>query len=471
MTDRSDNGGRLAQELQELLGDADDNAISAFFAELHAADVADCLEAIEPENRSRIMFLLPPRKWAEAIALLDEAVRSDVLDEMTDDQVSEVLKELPADDVVDVLDELDAEVADRVVEQMQPEQKAIVEPLRQYDEDTAGGLMNPDYVSIPADGTVEDAVSEIRHLTPRKLNEAFYIYSVDSDGRLQGVVSPMRLLTAPPQARVRNLLLKDVFTAYAGDDQEEVKNKFEKYDVAALPVVDDNSHMLGIITHDDVLDVAEEEAEEDMFRMAGTAAEEFAKAGIFHAASVRARWLLPCLAGTFVGVFIILLFKRGVSAEVFTVVLAFLTPIAAMGGNAGVQISTVIVRGMATNDAIAACLKTAVNRELRIAVIIGLGAGLFAGFGAFALVHSGVLLDDMGQRITAEHLPLARVAAAVGTSMTLAILISGSLAMTLPYLFRRLGIDPAIATGPLITTSNDILSAAIYLSIALALIP
>ncbi len=463
MADRSDESGQLARDLQHLLVVGDDNALSAFFNDLHAADVADCLETIEPENRSRIMFLLPPRKWAEAIALLEEAVRSDVLDDMTDNQVSEVLKELPADDVVDVLDELDAEVANRVVEQMPPEQKAIVEPLRQYDEDTAGGLMNPDYVSVPADGTVADAIERIRRLAPRKLDEAFYIYSVDSNGKLRGVVSPMRLLTAPPQARVKNLLLKNVFTTYAEDDQEEVKNKFEKYDVAALPVVDDNSRMLGIITHDDVLDVAEEEAEEDIFHMAGTDAEEFAKAGIFHAANIRARWLSACLVGTFVSAAVVLSFKPQMPKEVFAIVVAFLAPIAAMAGNAGQQTATGIVRGFATGDTMVSQIRTVLVRELRIAAIIGLGAGITAGLGTLAVIHSGILQFDSGA-------PFEKVAIAVGSAMTLAILFSGVLASTLPFLFRRLGIDPAIATGPLISTTNDALSAAIYLSIAVSLL-
>lgn len=469
MTDGSGDSKRMFQRLGELLEGADEEPLRAFLAELHAADVADCMERVEPEERSRILFLLPPRTTAEAIVLLEEAVRSDILDEFNEEQVSEVLKELPADDAVDVLDELDEEVADKIIERLPPEQKAVVEPLRQYDEDTAGGLMNPDYISVPVKGTVADAVGEIRRLAPEKTESIYYIYCVDADDRLQGVVPPMRLIISPPDMSVSELLLHDLFTAHADDDQEEVKNKFEKYDVAALPVVDDDNHLLGVITHDDVLDVAEEEAEEDMLHMAGTDAEEFARTGILHAVSVRARWLLPCLAGTFVAGSIVLLFKPSLENEVFSVVVAFLIPIAAMGGNAGVQISTVIVRALATGDPMAASLRTAMAREVRIAGILGIGAGLLAGFCTLGVVHSGILHDETGPIATA-NIPLGRIAIAVGASMVIAVFLSGLLAMTLPFLFRRLGIDPAIATGPLITTVNDIMSACVYLSIAIALL-
>jgi magnesium transporter len=470
MVEPVDSGEQMFRQLRELLDGPDDEALRSFLAELHAADVADCMEHVEPEERSRILFLLPPRTTAEAIVLLEEAVRSDILDDFDEQQVSEVLKELPADDAVDVLDELDDEVADKIIERLPPEQKAIVEPLRQYDEDTAGGLMSPDYVSVPAEGTVADALGEIRRLTPDETEVVYYIYCVDGDGRLLGVVPPMRLITAPPQTPVKMLLLDDLFTAFAEDDQEEVKNKFEKYDVAALPVVDEQSHLLGVITHDDVLDVAEEEAEEDMLHMAGTDAEEFATTSILHAASVRAKWLLPCLAGTFAAVVIILLLGPRLDEKTFLIVVPFLTPIAAMGGNAGVQVSTVIVRALATGDTLASSLGTAVARELRIVSLLGVVAGLIAGLGSLAFLQTGILPGDRGTIMVSAGDQLGRIAVAVGSSMTIAILLAGMLATTLPFAFRRLGIDPAIATGPLITTINDALSACIYLLIAIALL-
>ncbi|MFQ5412303.1 MAG: magnesium transporter [Phycisphaerae bacterium] len=439
---------------------------------LHAADVADCLEQVSEEERSKIFFLLPPRTTAEAIVLLEEAVRSDVLDDLTDEEVSDVLKQLPADDAVDVLDELDAVVAEKVVERLSPEQKAIVEPLRRYDKDTAGGIMNTDFVSVPVGATVGDAIDRVRELGETQKTTTYYIYCVDDGGTLIGVVPPMQLITSPPAIPVETLLLGDLFTAHVDDDQEAVKNKFDKYDVAALPVVDTGGRFVGVITHDDVLEVAEEEAEEDMLHMAGTDAEEFASTSIFHAAGVRARWLLPCLFGTFVGSLITLYFKPQLDIKVFSLVIAFLIPIAAMGGNAGVQISTVIVRALATGDIMASRFRFAAYREMRIALILGIGAGLFAGFGSLAVVHSNLITDSGGRIISVHHLGIepGRIALAVGCAMMFAMILSGILGLTLPFLFRRLGIDPAIATGPLITTINDAMSAAVYLLIAISLL-
>lgn len=469
MSQASGIGDGLFDQLRALLDRGDDEVLRAFLADLHSADVADCLEQVEPEERSRLFFLLPPRTTAEAIVLLEEAVRSDVLEDLTDREVSDVLKELPADDAVDVLDELDDEKADKVVEHLPPEQKAVVEPLRKYDEDTAGGIMNTDFISVPVTATVGDAIDRIRRLTEEQRLDIYYIYCVDQDGKLTGVVPPMRLIASPSALPVEKLLLDDLFTALTSDDQEDVKNKFEKYDVVALPVVDDGGRMVGVVTHDDVLEVAEEEAEEDILHMAGTDAEEFATASIFRAASVRARWLLPCLFGTFVGAMIAMYFKGRISEDVFGGLMIFLLPIAAMGGNAGVQISTVIVRALSTGDSIASRFRFAALREMRIALILGIGAGLFAGFGSFALINSGILPDD--KLIDTSKMSLLRVAVSVGSAMTFAIILSGSLGLTMPFLFRRLGIDPAIATGPLITTVNDALSAAVYLFIALALVP
>ena len=462
--------GALLATLREHIAAGGDERLREFLSGLHVADVADCLREVPEEDRSRILFLLPPRTVAEAIDMLDEAIRSDLLDGMQTREVSEVLKRLPADDVVAMLSEMDEERADSVVEHLPPRKRAAVELLRQYGEDTAGGIMNPDFVSVPVTGTSADAIARIRKLSEERRLEVYNIYCVDDEGRLVGVVPPMRLITAPAEAPLQTLLLGDLFTANVADDQEEVKNKFDRYDVVALPVVDAQQRMVGVITHDDVLEVAEEEAEEDILTMAGTGAEEFASTSIFRAAGVRARWLVPSLVGTFVASLIALYFEGRLDKRIFGLLIPFQIPIAAMGGNAGVQISTVIVRALATGDLYASRFRRAAYRELRIACVIGIGAALFAAFGAYAITSSGAF----GDSATHAGLPLGfsimRLSLSVGTAMIVAVMLSGALGLTLPYLFLRIGIDPAIATGPLITTMNDAVSALVYLSIARALV-
>lgn len=466
---REEDFEALFTSLQQLLAKDDDESLRSFLADLHAADVADCLEAIPEEDRSRLMFLLPPRTVAIAIDMLEEAVRTDMLDGMPSDEVSKMLKELPADDAVDVLGEMDDARADSVVEHLPPKQRAAIEMLRQYDDDTAGGIMNTDFVSVPVTATAADAVALIRKLSEARRLEIYYVYCVDDEGRLVGLVPPMRLLTSPAEMPLEKLLLDELFTSNVEDDQEEVKNKFDKYDVVALPVTDADNVMVGVITHDDVLEVAEEEAEEDILYMAGTDAEEFASTSILRAAGVRARWLVPSLTGTFTASLITLYFKGHMEEQVFSLLIPFLIPIAAMGGNVGVQISTVIVRALATGDVTASRFSRAASRELRIASVVGVGAAIFAASGAFAITNVGTFAPP-----DAPALPLgfsvARLGLSVGLAMIVAVMLSGTLGLTLPYLFRRVGIDPAIATGPLITTMNDAFSACVYLSIAMALL-
>lgn len=467
---RQEDLSAILTALQQLLEQGDETQLRTFLADLHAADVADCLEALSEENRSRLLFLMPPRTVAVAIDMLEEAVRSDVLDGMQSAEVSQMLKELPADDAVDMLDEMDDDFADSVVEHLPPRQRAAVEMLRQFDEDTAGGIMNTDFVSVPATATAADAIARIRKLSEDRRLEVYYVYCVDEDGRLMGVVPPMRLITAPAEMPLEKLMLDELFTAHVEDDQEEVKNKFDKYDVVALPVTDSEQAMLGVITHDDVLEVAEEEAEEDIFHMAGTDAEEFASSSILRAAGIRARWLVPSLTGTFTASLITLYFKEQMEEQVFSLLIPFLIPIAAMGGNVGVQISTVIVRALATGDVTSSRFSRAAYRELRIAWVVGIGAAIFASCGAFAITNSGTFAQHDGAASLPIGFSVLRLASAVGIAMIVAVMLSGTLGLTLPYLFRRIGIDPAIATGPLITTMNDAVSACVYLSIAMALL-
>jgi magnesium transporter len=450
-------------ELRRLLEVGDDEQLRAFLADQHSSDVADCLELLEPEERSQVLFLLPPRIMAETVVALEEAVRSDVLEDMSQQQVTEVLMELPSDDAADILGDLEKEEAEKIFEQLPADQQAEVEPLRYYEENTAGGIMSTELVSLNQNATVSDAIETIRQLTPDETQEIFYIFCVDNQNCLQGILPSIRLVTARPTTPVKNLLLRETYAVNVNDDQEIVKGQFEKYDVAALPVVDEQNQLLGVITHDDILDVAKEEAEEDLLHMGGTDAEEFSTSSIIHAATVRARWLIPCLMGTFVASMIMFLLKPHLGF-LSAIVIPFILPIAAMGGNAGVQTSTVMVRSLAIGEPFGARLQTALFREFRITLLLGISSGILASLGSMVILYFDVLTASD------QAAPFLHIGLAVGLSMALAILVSTTLGMLLPFLFHRIGIDPAIATGPLITTFNDAVSTAIYMLISIFLL-
>jgi magnesium transporter len=249
----------------------------------------------------------------------------------------------------------------------------------------------------------------------------------------------------------------DLITARADEDQEVVVQICRKYDLAAVPVVDDQGRLLGRITADDLMDAADEEAAEDLYRMAGTDPAELESASSLRAARIRGLWLLPCFTVTLLLAGIVQFFEARFATEVKVLVLAFMPVIAAMGGNTGIQTSTRIVRALATGGDPESRLNRAVTREAPIALVLALCFGLLATIAGSAFgyyYYHGAL----------------RLGFAVGVGMTSAIVVSATLGVGLPFLFRRIGVDPAIASGPIITSSNDIISVAIYLTAAAALV-
>ncbi len=453
----------MAEDLQELLdglrsvlATGDENALSAALATMRAADIAEIIDLLDDEERYRVIWALDSRSAATVVSMLDEAVRGEVVEDLPSGTLEQIVTELPPDDAADVLGELPPEQSEALLEQIPEEKSRQIEPLLRYGPDTAGGIMTPRFVAVGQDATVSQAVAGLRK---SKIGDSLiYVYVTDERNRLTGVVPLRQLVTAPPGTPVRDVMLRDVISVRADEDQESVANLFRRYDLAAVPVLDEQGHLLGRITYDDVMDVAQEEAAEDLYRMAGTDAAELATTSVLRAASVRARWLVPCLVGTLVSMVIILIYSSRLGAE-FKLLFAFVPMIAAMGGNAGVQTSTIIVRGLATEDFSAGKVWLAFAREIRIALVIGLTGGVLAG-----------LIGGVAAASVHLHHSLLRTGVATGMGMALAILVAASLGISLPFLFRRTGVDPAIASGPLITTANDVISVTIYLSLAMLLI-
>lgn len=448
---------RLAATLET----GDDSALSGALADARAADIAESFELLDDQERSRILFALPSHTAAEVVVMLDEAVRGDVVDDLDTDSLTEIVSALPPDDAADVLGELPAREVGEILGHIKAEQSDKIEELLVYDEETAGGIMTPDVVAVPSTDTVADAVTYVREATQEE--ELHEIYIVDEQRKLLGTVPLRRLVTSSTSTKLAEICDSDVVTVLAEDDQEAVVQIIRKYDVMAAAVVDADGRLLGRITHDDLLDVAEEEAAEDLYRMAGTDAAELESNSVFRAARIRLTWLTPCMLGMLLTATILKVSESQFDLTLFASLALFVPMIGAMGGNSGIQISTIIVRGFATGELGSTKLLRALLREGRIALAIAPVCGLLA----WALVTVFFPMFQQFSSATGGLDDPSRIAVAVGCGMTAGILIAAVLGILLPFTFRRLGVDPAIASGPLITTTNDIASVAIYMYLAM----
>ena len=455
--------GHLHELLVQALARGDDSALTEALAGARAPDIAESFELLREEDRSRVIFALDPHTVAEVVVMLDEADRGDLVDDLDTESLTEIVSELPPDDAADVLGELPVEEADEILEHLEDARSEKIEELLEYGEETAGGIMTPDVVAVEESKTVGDAVEIIREATQEE--DLHEIYIVDVDRKLVGTVPLRRLVTNPPTTRLAELCEPEVVSVNADDDQETVVQIIRKYDVMAAAVIDKDERLLGRITHDDLLDVAEEEAAEDMYRMAGTDPAELETHSVLRAAFVRLKWLLPCLVGTMVTAVVLMLSQSKFDPTLAVVLVAFAPMIGAMGGNSGIQISTIIVRGFATGEMASLRITRAFWREGRISLVMAPVCGLVA----WSLASGGItVLQSLGLSIGEVPNP-ASLAVAIGAAMTCAILVAGVLAIVLPFTFRRLGVDPAIAAGPLVTTMNDIVSVSIYMGLAMVI--
>ncbi|MHC4225871.1 MAG: magnesium transporter, partial [Planctomycetota bacterium] len=378
------------------------------------------------------------------------------------EELSSLVSELDPDDAADILSELPEEERAKLLESIPPAESAEIMGLMSYSEDSAGGIMDPHVISVPEDATVAEAVDEIR---AADIDEDFFsVYVVNKARRFLGDVRVRFLLSRPAGTKIADLIDPDTIYVNVNADQEEVRNIFSKNDLIVVPVLDRGHKLVGRITADRVIEVAEEEAAEDLYTMAGTDPDELDTVSVFHAARVRMTWLLPCLIGTGVTAVALMIFHDKFSVEnlplVYTAALFFVPMIAAISGNAGLQTSAIVVSGLATGHLVALRFSQVFAREVRIALLVALSCGLLGGIACAVLTNS-----DSAEN-TVEP---ARLVFAVSVAMFSAIMVATTLGLFLPFLFRRIGIDPAISSGPLVTTANDSISVVIYMTLTLLL--
>jgi len=447
----------LLNEIEPLLEAQHRAVLSHALADQRPSDIAEIVELVGNEQRRLIFDALDPESAAEVLEKVDEATRNELGDLLSPREIGAMVAELDHDDAADVLAELPDKVSEEVLQGLAPDESAKIRRLMSYSEDSAGGIMDPLLIKVPLTATVAEAVEKMR---AAEIDQDFYcVYVVDGQGRLVGDVRLRLLLTQPKETPIADLMDRDVIYVHAGDDQETVRNVFSKNDLIVVPVVDPQHRLIGRITADRIIEVAEEEAAEDLYSMAGTDPDELDSFSVINAARIRMTWLLPCLCGTAVTAMVMIFFKQH-NQLIFLAAAAFAPMIQAMSGNAGLQTSAIVVSGLATGRLAALRFTQVCTREVRIALLVALCCGILGG-----VVCGGLL----AARAPDASTNVLRLAGAMVIAMFSAIMVSTTLGLLLPFLFRRVGIDPAISSGPLVTTANDSISVTIYMVLAILL--
>jgi magnesium transporter len=440
---------KLTQEtldaIRSLIGAQNTAALQDFFNDFHYADIAEIANELQLEEALFLIRTLDSERTGDVLTELDEDLREEILSELSAVEIASELAELDTDDAADIITELPSELAQEVISEIEDREHAaeIIELLR-YDENSAGGLMAKELIKVNENWTVTTCVREMR-AQAEYVTRVHSIYVVDNENILKGRLSLKDLLISPNNAHIKDVYIPKVDYVSVNEDPEEVAKIMAKYDLEAIPVVDEMKRLVGRITIDDIVDVIKEEADKDYQQMAGITQDVYADDSILDLTRARLPWLIVGLIGGLGAAFIMGTFESIISEHA---ILFFFTPlIAAMAGNVGVQSSAIIVQGIA-NDDIKGSIGARLSKELFLSLLNGLILAVLLFLSTW--LWKGELLT----------------ASAVSLSLIAVIIIAGLIGTFIPLFLNKRGIDPAVATGPFITTSNDIFGILIYFWIA-----
>ncbi len=426
----------------------------------HPADVARALRRVKKGQRRELISSMPMEMRAWVIPFYRDERVDEMLHGCTDAEVAEILGMLPADDAVDLLQQFEARRRESVISEAAPELQSMMRTLLKCAPESAGALMTTEFLKFRRDQSVGSVVDEVGDQAA-DVETPYVVYVLNEEGKLEGVISLRDLLSADREAQVGDLMNADPVTVHVAEDQEAVARKIERYDVLALPVLDELGRVLGVVTHDDVLDVATEEATEDIFKSAGIsfADVEASRSTAILDSSIpkilrlRLPWLILALAGGLMAGGVIEAFEDTLEA---VVALAFFVPVIMdMGGNVGTQASTIFVRGLALGHIDDRNAFRHFRREGVIGLLIGLIVGTIGGFGAYAwqgMIRGEDFAAELGITVFVGLVTVCIVASVVG--------------YVIPWVMNKLGFDPAAASDPLITTVKDVTALVIYFGLA-----
>ena len=436
----------LIQELEQLIQSKNDQQLEVLLNDLHHADIAEILDELDFDEATYIFKVLDSEKTAEILLELEDDLREKILSRLSPKEIAEELDELETNDAADIIAELSQSKKQEVISELQDVEHAkdIVDLLR-YDEDTAGGIMHKELVKVNENWNVLTCIKQMR-IQAENISRVHSIYVVDDEDRLLGRLSLKDLLTTSSKTPISEVYIKKLNYVMVDTEDVEVARIMQKYDLEAIPVTDEMGRLVGRITIDDIVDVIKDEATEDYQLAAGISQDVEADDSILELTKARLPWLVLALLGGFVSVKVLGLFGGAMANHGN---LFFFTPlIAAMAGNVGVQSSAIIVQGLA-NDTLSGSLFNRLIKEVSLSLLNGLILATILFFGSHFLLNVEIII---GIIVTIALVSVIIIASLIGTFV--------------PILLDKFGIDPALATGPFITTSNDIFGILIYFTIA-----
>ncbi len=422
------------ERVEELLTKRKRSEAKRILSKLHPADIASIIDHLPGELQVQAFLLLDTDAAAEVILEVGDSTRRHILHNISNNRLADMVEELESDDAADLVMSLPKRIFRRVLSMIPKKDVREISKLIKYPEETAGGMMQLEHVVIPIGATVKEAIAEIRKKA-KDVENLHNVFVVDKEGKIRGVLSLRRLLLAKPYQKVSSIMNRKVISVKADLDREDVAQKFMKYDLVSMPVIDNENRLLGRITVDDVMDVLEEESTEDIYRLAGLGKDESVLDPPFRSLSRRLPWLLINLGTAIIAANVVGLFESTIAKFAFLAV--FMPIIAGMGGNAGTQTLTIIVRGIALGELDLHRYKNVLLKELFLGLANGAVTGLVMGFIAYLWKGLPILGLIIFMAMTANLI----VASLVGTLV--------------PILLKKLKIDPALASSIIVTTFTD----------------
>lgn len=438
------------KKLKGLMRDDDIRELLAEIKNFHPADIAEFIMYLVPTEKKLVFSLLDTKAAADVIVQLDDETRQLILTDIQSKRLSEIVDDLESDDAADIIDDLPDKVAQEVLEKIDEEDAEDIQMLMSYDEDSAGGIMQTELVSVAEDDTVSIAIDEIRSIS-KEIEDIHNVYVVDRFGKLTGVLPLRKLILASPKRKVSDIMDTDPINVTVDVDQEEVARMFAKYDLVTIPVVDYSRKLAGRITVDDIVDVLEEEATEDIIKLTGAVDEYAWSSSVIKSATTRLPWLFASWVGGIIASLVIGIFKDTLAQAV--VLAAFMPVIAGMGGNVASQSSTIMVRGIAIGSIDIKRIWQVVLREVRVGIILGVTYGILLGI--FAHIF---------------YIDIVSLWLVVGLGIFASMTIAATMGTMMPLILHKLGIDPAVASGPFVSTTTDIISMFMYFTLATIII-